>query len=176
MTELRRSPARSAPATKPADPEPTDPDVDLHMPAERWELIREHGAVLAVIAVGGGLGGLSRYGLSRVLPTRPGQFPWGTFTENVLGCLAIGVLMVLITEVWAAHRLVRPFVGVGFLGGFTTFSTYAVEIRGLLEPGSAGLAFVYLAATLVCALAAVLAGVTAARMVFLRKQIRRESR
>ncbi|MEU6560884.1 fluoride efflux transporter CrcB [Nocardia nova] len=169
MTELHRSPAR-------AEAEPIDPDVDLHMPDQRRELFREHGAVLAVIAVGGGLGGLSRYGLSRLLPTHPGQFPWGTFTENVLGCLAIGVLMVLITEVWPAHRLVRPFVGVGFLGGFTTFSTYAVEIRGLLEPGSAVLAFVYLAATLLCALLAVLAGVTGARMVFLGKQIREESR
>nr|WP_051495139.1 fluoride efflux transporter CrcB [Nocardia nova] len=146
------------------------------MPDQRRELFREHGAVLAVIAVGGGLGGLSRYGLSRLLPTHPGQFPWGTFTENVLGCLAIGVLMVLITEVWPAHRLVRPFVGVGFLGGFTTFSTYTVEIRGLLQPGSAVLAFVYLAATLLCALLAVLAGVTGARMVFLGKRIREESR
>ena len=171
MTESRRPPPPSATAAG-----ATDPDVDLHVPNQRRELIREHGAVLTVIAVGGGLGGLSRYGLSRLLPTHPGQFPWGTFTENVLGCLAIGVLMVLITEVWPAHRLVRPFVGVGFLGGFTTFSTYAVEIRGLLEPGSAALAFVYLATTLLCALLATLAGVMLARMVFLRKQIRQEER
>ncbi|WP_308188628.1 fluoride efflux transporter CrcB [Nocardia spumae] len=156
--------------------ESIDPDVDLRVPTQRRELMREHGAVLAVIAIGGGLGGLSRYGLSRLLPTHPGQFPWGTFTENVAGCLAIGVLMVLITEVWPAHRLVRPFVGVGFLGGFTTFSTYAVEIRNLLQPGSAWLAFAYLGATLVCALLAVLAGVTLARMVFLGKRIRQEAR
>ncbi|MFG3523309.1 MULTISPECIES: fluoride efflux transporter CrcB [Nocardia] len=172
MTELRREEPRPGES---AD-RPVDPDIDLHVPSQRRELLREHGAVLAVIGLGGGLGGLSRYGLTQLLPTRPGQFPWGTFTENVLGCLAIGVLMVLITEVWSAHRLVRPFLGVGFLGGFTTFSTYAVEIRNLLQPGSAVTAFVYLAATLLSALLAVLAGVTLARMTLLRKVIRGEAR
>jgi CrcB protein len=119
--------------------------------------------VLGVIALGGGLGALARYGLTRLLPTRPGRFPWGTFTTNVLGCLLIGVLMVLITEVWSAHRLVRPFLGVGILGGFTTFSTYAVEIGGLLQPGTVGLAFAYLAGTLIGAMLAVIAGVWATR-------------
>jgi CrcB protein len=66
---------------------------------------------------------------------------------------------VLITEVWSAHRLVRPFLGVGFLGGFTTFSTYTVEIHGLLRPGTVAVAFGYLAATLLGALLAVIAGV-----------------
>jgi CrcB protein len=115
--------------------------------------------LLGVIALGGGLGAITRYGLDALLPTRPGQFPWGTFTINVLGCFLIGVLMVLITEVWSAHRLVRPFLGVGILGGFTTFSTYAVEILGLLRPGSVGVAFGYLAGTLVGAMLAVIAGV-----------------
>jgi CrcB protein len=99
------------------------------------------------------------------LPTRAGQFPWATFVTNVLGCFLIGVLMVLITEVWSAHRLIRPFLGVGILGGFTTFSTYAVEIRGLLQPGSVGLAFTYLAGTLVCAMLAVMIGVWLTRTI-----------
>jgi protein CrcB len=72
----------------------------------------------------------ARYSLAQPLPTRPGQFPWTTFAANLLGCLLIGVLTVLITEVFSARRLVRPFLGVGVLGGFTTFSTYAVDIRG----------------------------------------------
>ncbi|MCU1683223.1 MAG: CrcB-like protein [Amycolatopsis sp.] len=135
--------------------EPIDSDVDLRIPAQR----QEHGAVLVVIAIGGGLGALARYGLAQALPTRPGLFPWGTFVTNVLGCFLIGVLMVLIAEVWSAHPLARPFFGVGILGGFTTFSTYAVETRGLLQPGTVGLAFVYLAGTLICAMLAVLAGV-----------------
>lgn len=146
--------------------EPVDPDVDLRVRAQRRELLRHHGPVLVVISLGGGLGALARYGLAQVLLTRPGQFPWGTFTTNVAGCLLIGVLMVLITDVWAAHRLVRPFLGVGVLGGFTTFSTYAVETRGLLQPGTVGLAFTYLAGTLIAAMLAVLAGVWSTRLVF----------
>lgn len=144
--------------------EPIDPDVDLRVRSQRRELVRSHGAVLAAISLGGGIGALARYGLATLLPTQPGHFPWGTFTTNVAGCFLIGVLMVLITEVWAAHRLVRPFLGVGFLGGFTTFSTYAVETRGLLEPGTAFLAMLYLAGTLICALLAVIAGVWLTRM------------
>jgi len=143
--------------------EPIDPDVDLRVPAQRRELAGGHLPVLGVIALGGGLGALARYGLAVALPTPPGHFPWATFVTNVAGCFLIGVLMVLVTEVWAAHRLVRPFLGVGFLGGFTTFSTYAVEIHGLLRPGTVGVAFAYLAGTLVCAMLAVLAGVLATR-------------
>jgi fluoride exporter len=115
------------------------------------------GAVLAVIALGGGLGAVARYGLGRLWPG--GAFPWATFTVNAVGCFLIGVLMVLISEVWAAHRLVRPFLGVGVLGGFTTFSTYAAETRDLLRPGTVAIAFAYLAGTLLAAMLAVIAGV-----------------
>jgi CrcB protein len=145
--------------------EPIDPDVDLRVPSQRRELVRNHGAVLAVIAIGGGLGAIARYGLTELLPILPGHFPWATFVTNVAGCFLIGVLMVLITDVWSAHRLVRPFVGVGVLGGFTTFSTYAVEIRGLLQPGTVAVAFAYLAGTLLCAMLAVITGVWLTRTV-----------
>jgi CrcB protein len=134
--------------------------VDLSVPGQRGEPALP---VLGVIALGGGLGALARYGLTVALPTPPGHFPWATFVTNVPGCFLIGVLMVLVTEVWAAHRLVRPFLGVGVLGGFTTYSTYAVEFHGLLRPGTVGVAFLYLAGTLVCALLAVLAGVRVTR-------------
>lgn len=144
---------------------PIDSDVDLHVPTHRVELVRSRGPVLGVIALGGGLGALARYGLAHLMPTRPGHFPWATFVTNVVGCLLIGVLMVLVTEVLPAHRLVRPFFGVGVLGGFTTFSTYAVEIRGLLSPGTVVLAFGYLAGTLVACLLAVLAGVWVTRAI-----------
>lgn len=152
--------------------EPIDSDVDLRVPAQRRELARHHVPVLGVIALGGGLGALARYGLATALPAPPGQFPWATFAANVSGCLLIGVLMVLVTDVWAAHRLVRPFLGVGFLGGFTTFSTYAVEIHGLLRPGSVGVAFLYLAGTLAGAMVAVLAGVRVTRLAVRRRVVR----
>jgi CrcB protein len=137
-----------------------DPDVDLHVPAHRREL---HPWTLVVIALGGAVGALARYGVGLVLPTVPGRFPWGTFAINVVGCLLIGVLMVLVTDVFTGRPLLRPFLGVGVLGGFTTFSTYANEARGLLRPGSVPVAFGYLAGTLVSALLAVLVGMVVAR-------------
>ena len=151
--------------------EPIDSDVDLHVRAHRGELARGHGSVLVVIALGGGCGALARYGMNLLLPTEPGGFPWGTFLPNVMGCFLIGVLMVLITEVWTAHRLLRPFLGVGFLGGFTTFSTYAVETRNLLQPGTVWLALGYLAGTLLSALLAVVAAVAATRLLTRLREI-----
>ncbi len=139
-----------------------DPDIDLHVPAQRRECTIP---VLATIALGGSLGGMARYGLELAFPAQPGRVPWATFTANVMGCLLIGVLMVLITEVWSPHRLVRPFLGVGLLGGFTTFSTYAVEVRALLVPGSAPLALGYLTGTLLSCLVATLIAVVLTRLV-----------
>lgn len=145
-----------------------DPDIDLHIPAQRRELSRTHGAVIAVVALGGGLGALARYGMAWGWPTPSGGFPWATFVTNVTGCFLIGVLMVALTEVWSAHPLLRPFLGTGVLGGYTTFSTYAVDIRKLLQPGSVAVAFSYLAATLLCALAAVMAATILTRAVLAR--------
>ncbi|MGW0803943.1 fluoride efflux transporter CrcB [Nonomuraea sp. NPDC002799] len=119
--------------------------------------------MVAVIAAGGALGALARHGVQTVLPAGPADFPWGTFWVNVSGCLLIGILMVAVTEVWRAHRLVRPFLGVGVLGGYTTFSAYAVEIQRVAGAGAPLTALAYLAATLVAALAAVAAGTWLAR-------------
>ncbi|WP_227996010.1 fluoride efflux transporter CrcB [Nocardia australiensis] len=119
--------------------------------------------VLLVISVGGMIGALLRYGLGVWWPPRPGHVPWSTFTINVMGCCAIGILMVLITDVWVAHRLLRPFLGIGLLGGFTTFSTYSLEIRRLLESGATVAALGYLGGTVVAALLAVVLGMSVAR-------------
>jgi CrcB protein len=119
---------------------------------------------VVVVAAGGALGAAARYGLSAAWPHRPGTFPWATFVTNVSGCLLIGVLMVLMTEVWAAHRLLRPFLGTGVLGGYTTFSTYSVDTQRLVVAGATGTGLVYLAATLVGALTAVYVGVTLTRL------------
>ncbi|KUJ70528.1 hypothetical protein ACZ90_03710 [Streptomyces albus subsp. albus] len=111
--------------------------------------------VVGVVSVGGGLGAAARYGASLLWPTPAGAFPWTTLSVNVVGCAVIGVFMVVISDVWAAHRLVRPFFGTGVLGGFTTFSTYAVDIRRLGTGGHLGSALAYLVLTLLAALAAV---------------------
>ncbi|MFI9650445.1 fluoride efflux transporter CrcB [Streptomyces sp. NPDC052040] len=128
------------------------------------------GPVVAVVAVGGALGAVARYGASLLWPVRTAGFPWAIFGVNLVGCAVIGVFMVVITEVWAAHRLVRPFFGTGVLGGFTTFSTYAVDIRRLTEAGEPRIALAYLAATLVGALAAVWLAMTAARRLLAWRQ------
>jgi fluoride exporter len=144
--------------------QPIDSDVDLHAGGQRAELRRAPWAVLGVISTGGVLGALARYGLAVAWPHRPDQFPWATFIANVSGCLLIGALMVLITDVWAAHRLLRPFLGVGLLGGYTTFSTYTLEVQQLVTAGAARTALFYLAGTLAAALAAVYTGITATRL------------
>ncbi|HEV7707013.1 MAG TPA: CrcB family protein [Asanoa sp.] len=148
---------------KPVEPGhelPIDPDVDLEIPAQRREL---HWSTLAAVSAGGVLGALARYGIGHAWPTPAGGFPWATFLINVTGCLLIGALMVLVTDVFTTHRLLRPFLGVGVLGGYTTFSTYSVEIRNLIVAGAPGTAALYLLATLAAALVAVFAGMTATR-------------
>ena len=97
-----------------------------------------------------------------------GAFPWSTFLINVVGCFLIGVLMVIVIHAIPAQTLVRPFVGVGVLGGFTTFSTYAVETVRLLDAGSAAIGVAYLFGTLLAAMTAVYAGTAGTRQVLFR--------
>ncbi|MEW1928700.1 MULTISPECIES: fluoride efflux transporter CrcB [unclassified Streptomyces] len=128
--------------------------------------VREYGVwpVVAVVAVGGAIGASARYGASLIWPTAPGAFPATTLLVNVVGCALMGVLMVVLTEVRASpHRLLRPFFGTGVLGGFTTFSTYAVDIERLVEGGHARTGLAYLALTLLAALAAVWSAAWATR-------------
>ncbi|HSA49782.1 MAG TPA: CrcB family protein [Yinghuangia sp.] len=113
------------------------------------------GSVLAVISVGGALGACARRAADVLWPTAADGFPWATFGVNAVGCALMGAFMVLATEVRRPHRLVRPFVGTGVLGGFTTFSTYAVGVQRLTERDHVGLATAYLAATPVTAVACV---------------------
>ena len=112
-------------------------------------------AVVAAVALGGAAGASARYGAALLWPTATGGFPWTTLVVNVVGCAVIGAFMVVISEVWTAHRLVRPFFGTGVLGGFTTFSTYAVDIERLVDGGRTRTGLVYLGLTLLAALAAV---------------------
>ncbi|MFE0454421.1 fluoride efflux transporter CrcB [Streptomyces sp. NPDC058914] len=126
--------------------------------------------VVAVVAVGGGLGAVARYAASLWWPARTGGFPWTTFWVNVVGCAVIGLFLVLITEALTPHRLVRPFFGTGVLGGFTTFSTYAVDLQQLFDAGRPGTALAYLAATPLAALTAVWLAATATRRVLLRRR------
>ncbi len=101
------------------------------------------------VAAGGALGSAGRYALAQLWPTPAHGFPWATFVTNVVGCLAIGLLL-------GVHRspAVRAFAGTGLLGGFTTFSTYAVESDALRRADQPLLAAGYAAATVLTALCA----------------------
>jgi fluoride exporter len=119
--------------------------------------------VLAVIAAGGALGAEARYGLGVLFPHAGDSWPWSTLLVNVSGCVLIGMLMVVITELTDAHRLVRPFLGVGVLGGYTTFSTATVETLTLLSAGRPGAAIGYVVATPTLAVLACAIGVVTTR-------------
>ncbi|MEV4412443.1 fluoride efflux transporter CrcB [Catellatospora sp. NPDC049609] len=125
--------------------------------------MRSQWDVLAAVSAGGVLGALARYAVGLAVPPSPTGFPWGIFGVNVSGCLLIGVLMVLVTEVWPGHRLLRPFLGTGVLGGYTTFSTYTVDIVRLIESGAGAVAAAYLVGTLLIALPAVYGGTVVTR-------------
>ncbi|MFC4087856.1 CrcB family protein [Micromonospora sp. GCM10011541] len=148
-----------------------DPDVDLHVPADRAELTAHPATVLGAIAAGGVLGALARAGIQAAFPHPPTGFPWATFGINLAGCLLIGALMAVLGA-RPAHPLVRPFLGVGVLGGFTTFSAYAVDAQQAVTAGAAGIALAYLAATLVGALLAVQVGDAAAARLLARREAR----
>jgi fluoride exporter len=132
--------------------------------------------VLAVIAAGGALGSLARWGVGELVPWNGEGFPWATFAENVSGAFALGVLMALLLDAWPPRRYVRPFVGVGLLGGYTTFSTYMLEALGLLAGDRVPLALAYLGGTLVTGLLAVWTGIVLARVVVRLSNRRRRRR
>ena len=110
-----------------------------------------------LVAIGSALGGVSRYWLSSLMNGSAG-FPWGTFSVNVLGSLAIGVL-----SGWLAHSTgnvasIRAFAVVGFCGGFTTFSTFSNESFKMLENGQFGIMSLYVLGSVAAGIAAVWIG------------------
>ncbi|MBA2738100.1 MAG: fluoride efflux transporter CrcB [Nocardioidaceae bacterium] len=121
------------------------------------------GWVLAAIAFGGAVGAAARYGASVLLPPAPLGWPWATVLVNLSGCALVGVLMVLVAERQDVHPLLRPFLGVGVLGGYTTFSTYAVDAVVLADAGRLALALGYLVVTATGAVLAVALAAGAAR-------------
>jgi fluoride exporter len=130
--------------------EPVDPDLD---PA--------HLAVVLAVSLGGGVGTVARYAVDRAAPEA-----WATLAVNLLGCALIGLLVVLTTEVWRTHPLVRPLLGTGVLGGFTTFSAYSLDAHRLWIGGDPAAAVGYIAVTLLGCVAA-----TAAAVVITRRMV-----
>ncbi len=113
-------------------------------------------------ASGGALGALARWGLSLALPS-PGGWPWATLLVNLSGCLLLGALLAALAHRSPEPSWARPFLGVGVLGGYTTYSTFAVEVVDLVDDGAVALAIGYLLASVVGGILAVALGARAVR-------------
>lgn len=155
---------------------PADADIDLHVRAQRFEFARAPGSVLAAISAGGAIGAIIRWSLGIAFPAPAAGFPWATFAINATGSTLIGVLMVFITDVYTRQRLIRPFLGVGVLGGYTTFSTYIVDINRLISNGAGGTGLLYLAGTLLAALTGTAAAIAVTRLAIRSLRTERKTR
>jgi len=116
------------------------------------------------VGVGGFAGANARYVMGREMESRFGDgFPHGTLAINVLGSLVIGVLVTMLAERFAPSHAVRLLLVTGFLGGYTTFSSYAFEAITLADRGQVGRALIYVLASNGLALAACAAGIALMR-------------
>ncbi|MGW5349537.1 fluoride efflux transporter FluC [Streptomyces sp. NPDC004031] len=118
-----------------------------------------HAVWMTVLVAGGGAAGaLARAGVGQLGTDAANGFPLITFSVNLAGCAAMGVLMAALHRRPASPMWAGPVLGSGFLGGFTTFSSYAADTQRLLSHGHAGLGVLYAAATVVGALLACAGG------------------
>jgi CrcB protein len=117
-------------------------------------------------------GAAARYGMSQWIHVPAGRFPWPTFWTNVSGAFALGLLLVVLLERFPPARYLRAFAATGFLGAYTTFSTFSVEADVLVKDGHASTAFAYVVASLVVGLGAAWAGMALGRMAATRLALR----
>jgi CrcB protein len=110
---------------------------------------------LAAVFCGGIVGALARYGVLEALPHAPGEWPWATFAVNLAGAFALGYFSTRLQERMPLSAYRRPFLGTGFCGALTTFSTMQVELLDMLDADRAGLALLYAAASIACGFVAV---------------------
>jgi CrcB protein len=120
---------------------------------------------ILLVAAGGALGAVARYGVGRILPA--GGWPYATLTVNVVGGLLMGLLAGwLAFRGGAGQESVRLFAAVGILGGFTTFSAFSLETAQMIERRQLGLAAAYVGLSVVLSVAALFAGLWIARRAF----------
>ena len=114
-------------------------------------------------ALGGASGALTRWAVVLALPRSSGEWPWATLTVNLVGCFLIGVLLAVLELRAPDAERMRTFLGAGVLGGFTTFSAFAVEFADLLRAGVLLLAAAYVAVSVLGGVLAVVAGAATGR-------------
>ncbi len=120
---------------------------------------------LLAIFAGGAIGATLRAGLAEAFPTATGTWPWVTFTINIVGAFLLGYFITRLQERLPLSTYRRPFLGTGFCGAFTTFSTMQVELLKMLERGDDGLAVAYAGTSLVAGYLAVYAATAVVRRV-----------
>ena len=121
---------------------------------------------IILVMSGGAIGAVLRYGLSRALPIGAAAWPWPTFTANVAGGLCMGVLAMCLLRGDSSAEPLRLFLGVGVLGGFTTFSAFSLEMAHMVQRGQMGMAAVYAVVSVILALGAVFAGMAIAKAIW----------
>ena len=117
-----------------------------------------------LVMAGGAVGAALRFQLARALPLSSGGWPWPTFVANLLGGLAMGLLAAWLWQKGDVGEPWRLLIGVGLLGGFTTFSAFSLEMAQMIERGQASLAFGYAVVSVLAALAALFAGLALGRV------------
>ena len=135
-------------------------------PRPRSRAPRSRAGLLVALSGGGMLGSLGRYAVGLALPHAAGAFAWSTLLVNVTGSLAMGVLVVWVLSMDRPHPLLRPFLGVGVLGGWTTFSSFTLDARTMVTEGHGLLAASYVVGSFVVGLVAVGVGVTLGERAF----------
>lgn len=118
-----------------------------------------------LIALGGALGAMARYWVSGVLNNAEHRLPFGTLTVNVLGSFLMGVCFVLVLERAKLSPEMRPLLMTGFMGAFTTFSTFSLEAVALIQEGHMMSALIYISLSLILCLVALYAGLWLTRLI-----------
>lgn len=124
-------------------------------------------AASAYVALGGAVGAVLRYQTSRFMIYLFGitPFPWATLTVNVVGSLAMGLLAGWLARHGTGGDMWRLLLGIGLLGGFTTFSAFSLELMGLIRSGQPALAVAYAGISVLAGLAALYIGLITMRVV-----------
>lgn len=120
-------------------------------------------AVVGAVFAGGCLGGIARYGVTEAWPTPQHAFPWATFVINASGAFVLALLLVVVNDVLPPTTYVRPLLGTGFCGAWTTFSAITASTDQLAAHGHAATAGLYLVGSLAVGLVAALAGLVTGR-------------